>query len=148
MLIPKDVSNKDKIPYFSTSENLHQRETVFEDKELYIEDTMVKISAEETRYLRQVNFKDKPQQVQSEVAIVYRNPKNNTIEDHQLVKHKLAPKKKQRVMIFDRDLLTFNYQMAFAAGISLVADRYEKSEEKLSILVCGTGAAVFTMFLR
>lgn len=37
-LCPSDCTNRDKIPYLSTNTQLHVRETVYEDSQIYIED--------------------------------------------------------------------------------------------------------------
>lgn len=50
-------------------------------------------------------------------------------------------------MIFDRDALTFEYHHAFMAGLSLLPVEKHQSN-KLRVLVLGTGAAVFPMFMR
>ena len=66
-------------------------------------------------------------------------------------KSPICPKKKQRELIFDRDVLTCEYHSAMLAGLSLIGDALiEKCKlgHKLSILVLGTGAGVFSMFLR
>ena len=56
----------------------------------------------------------------------------------------LCPPKKQREVIFDRSRLTFEVYHAMLAALSLT----EFNSRKLNILVCGTGAGVFTMFLK
>lgn len=56
----------------------------------------------------------------------------------------LCPPKKQRQVIFDRNVLTFEVYHAMLAGLSL----NDFGEKKLRILVCGTGVGVLTMFLK
>lgn len=63
----------------------------------------------------------------------------------------LKPKKKQKVVTFDRDSLAFHNHQAMLSGICLVADQLSakiKGGNKLSILVLGTGVGIFTTFLR
>jgi spermidine synthase len=66
-------------------------------------------------------------------------------------KSPICPKKKQRELIFDRDVLTCEYHSAMLAGLSLIGDHLVekvKAGEKINVLVLGTGAGVFSMFLR
>lgn len=56
----------------------------------------------------------------------------------------LLPARKQREIIFDRNTLTFEVYHAMLAALSLS----DFSQRKLKVLVCGTGAGVFTMFLK
>ena len=57
----------------------------------------------------------------------------------------LMPSKPKREVIFDRNALRFEVYQAMLAGISLSNVSHRS---KLSVLLCGTGAGVFTMFLR
>ena len=40
-IIPSDCTNRNQVPYFSTSTTLHQKETVHENKTLRVEDCVV-----------------------------------------------------------------------------------------------------------
>lgn len=60
------------------------------------------------------------------------------------VESALCPPKKQREVIFDRSRLTFEVYHAMLAAFSLA----DFNGKQLSVLVCGTGAGVFTMFLK
>lgn len=54
------------------------RETVYEDDQIYIEDYIESApGAEELIVLRQVFFSENPTVIQSEVPLVYRNPKTS-----------------------------------------------------------------------
>lgn len=66
-------------------------------------------------------------------------------------KSAICPKKKQRELIFDRDVLTCEYHSAMLAGLSLIGDdlvQKAKDAVKLNVLVLGTGAGVLPMFIR
>jgi spermidine synthase len=83
--------------------------------------------------------------------MVYRNPKLLEIQPHMKVQSSILPHKKQRVEIFDRDVLTCEYHSAMLAGLSLVADSLvekAKLNEKINVLILGTGAGVLAMFIR
>lgn len=83
--------------------------------------------------------------------MVYRNPKAIEVLPHMKAKSSICPKKKQRELIFDRDVLTCEYHCAMLAGLSLIGETLiekAKNAEKLNVLVLGTGAGVFSMFLR
>ena len=54
--------------------------------------------------------------------MVYRNPKTLEILPHMKTKSAICPKKKQRELIFDRDILTCEYHSAMFAGMSLIGD--------------------------
>lgn len=56
-LCPKDCSNRDRIPYLSTNQHLHVRETIFENREFLIEDSIQsEVGADELVVVRQVYF--------------------------------------------------------------------------------------------
>lgn len=83
--------------------------------------------------------------------MVYRNPKSIEVLSHMKAKSSICPKKKQRELIFDRDLLTFEAHCAMISGLSLIGEALiEKAKNfaKLNVLVLGTGAGVLPMFLR
>ena len=56
----------------------------------------------------------------------------------------LCPPKKNREVVFDRNTLTFEVYHAMLASLSLS----DFTNKKLKVLICGTGAGVFTMFLK
>lgn len=84
--------------------------------------------------------------MQSEVPIIYRNTKTSkqVVTENMKVESVLCPAKKHREVIFDRSRLTFEVYHAMLATLSF----HNYSGRKLNILVCGTGAGVFTMFLK
>ncbi len=53
-------------------------------------------------------FSSKPEQIQSEVILAYRNSKAE-IPDHMKTTSPVAPKKKQRVLVFNHELLCCEY---------------------------------------
>lgn len=59
--------------------------------------------------LRQVIFEDKPDQIQSEIQMVYRDPKKHKIDDSLLANSKMCPKKKGKVAVVNHDFLTSEY---------------------------------------
>ena len=66
-------------------------------------------------------------------------------------KSTICPKKKQRELIFDRDILTCEYHSAMLAGLCLIGDHFReagKTGQKLNVLVLGTGAGVLPMYIR
>ena len=59
---------------------IHLREVVFENKNIIVEDFVQKDSADaEEQVLRQMIFTSKPQQIQSEVPLIYRNSKSSEL---------------------------------------------------------------------
>ena len=101
---------------------------------------------EEANIYRQVMFANKPEQIQSEVLLVYRNPDKKPISENLKVQSQIAPKKKQRVLVINHDMLCSEYQYSMLSGMSLPAKLVEK--EKIRVLVLGTGAGLLPMFLR
>jgi hypothetical protein len=57
---------------------------------------------------------------------VYRNPAKGQIPDHLKVQSTIAPKKKQRVLVLNHDILCSEYQYAMLAGFSLPPKLLEK----------------------
>ena len=51
-IIPTDCTNRTKVPYISTSKILHQKETVYESKNLRVEDCIV--DGETPKVIRQL----------------------------------------------------------------------------------------------
>ncbi len=91
-------------------------------------------------------FSSKPEQIQSEVILAYRNTKNTAVADHLKAVSPLAPKKKQRVLVYNHDLLCCEYQYAMLSAPSLIQGLVGKKD--LRILVLGTGAGLLPMFLH
>ena len=58
----------------------------------------------------------------------------------------IAPKKKQRTIVINHDLLCSEYQYAMLSGLCLAPKLVEKSN--IRILVLGTGAGLLPMFLK
>lgn len=146
-LCPSDCSNRSQIPYLSTNSHLHVRDTVHYDKTLYIEDYIEsEVGAEELVVLRQVFFHANPTVVQSEVPLIYRNIKTakQPIAEEIKASSVLCTPREKRQVIFDRNSLTFEVYHAMLAAMSLA----DFGNRKLKVLVCGTGAGVFTMFLH
>jgi len=139
----------------STSHIIHQREVVFENAKLIIEDYRQQDDPNgEAQVLRQMIFPDKPTQIQSEVPLVYRNSKSSDLLLHMKTQSALMPKKKQKEVIFDRESLTYEYHHAMIAGLCLSAEKLcakfkiADLDKKLNILLLGTGTGILPMFLR
>jgi spermidine synthase len=58
----------------------------------------------------------------------------------------IAPKKKQRVLVINHDLLCSEYQYAMLSGLCLAPKLVDK--QNLRVLVLGTGAGLLPMFLK
>lgn len=115
------------------------------DGSIFVED--LKDGSESNEYYRQVIFSSKPEQIQSEVILVYRNSKKEGgWPEHLETVSPIAKKKKQRVLTYNHDLLCCEYQYAMLAGPALTLKLAEKAN--LRILVLGTGAGLLPMFLR
>jgi hypothetical protein len=56
----------------------------------------------------------------------------------------LCPPKKKREVVFDRSRLTTEAYHAMLAALSLA----DMTNRKLNVLLCGTGAGVFAMFMQ
>jgi spermidine synthase len=96
--------------------------------------------------LRQVIFESKPDQIQSEMQIVYRDPKKHEIPEHQFTTSVIAPSKKGKKTVLNYSFLTNEYQQAMLSGLYQANSLAEKKE--LNILNLGTGAGIMPMFLN
>lgn len=154
-LMPNDCVNASNIPYMSTSHIIHQRDVVFENNKVIVEDYKQQNDPEqEPQVLRQLIFPDLPTQIQSEIPLMYRNSKNTEIPANLMTQSALMPKKKQKEVIFDRDSLTYECHHAMISGLCLIAEKLcaqikdAELDKKLNILVLGTGVGVLPMFLK
>jgi spermidine synthase len=96
--------------------------------------------------LRQVIFESKADQIQSEMQIVYRDPKKHEIPENQFTTSVIAPAKKGKKTVFNFSFLTNEYQQAMLSGLYQANSLAEKKE--LNILNLGTGAGIMPMFLN
>lgn len=81
------------------------------------------------------------------MILAYRNSKKEGGWPEHIKAHSpIAPKKKQRILVYNHDLLCCEYQYGMLAGPALSLKLADK--EKLRILVLGTGAGLLPMFLR
>lgn len=144
-LAPRQCSNYKEIPFLTIGQDIGQRQEVYRspDGAIFVED--LKDGGENSEYYRQIIFSSKPEQIQSEVILAYKNSKSE-IPDAIKAKSPIAPKKKQRTLIYNHDLLCCEYQYAMLAAPALNLKLAEKG--KLRILVLGTGAGLLPMFLR
>lgn len=146
-LAPQQCSNYKEIPFLTIGQDIGQRQEVYRspDGSIFVED--LKDGGENSEYYRQVIFSSKPEQIQSEVILAYRNSKKEGgIPENIKTVSPLAPKKKQRTLVFNHDLLCCEYQYAMLAAPALTLRLAEKGS--LRILVLGTGAGLLPMFLR
>lgn len=92
-------------------------------------------------------FSSKPEQIQSEVILCYRNSKKDGgFPENVKAVSPIALKKKQRILTYNHELLCCEYQYAMLSGPALTLKLGEKTG--LRILVLGTGAGLLSMFLR
>jgi hypothetical protein len=148
-LVPGDCTNKEEIPYLSTGQNLSQYEVIFEsaDNAVFVEDSVQQINGKDV-VLRQLYFSQKPNQIQAEITISYMNAKNKSYSEKLRAQSVYAPSKKNKKVVFDFDWLQCEYHQTMVAGLNLVADHWAKRDDPIDVLVCGTGAGIFPMFLR
>lgn len=146
-LAPQNCSNYKEIPFLTIGADIGLRQEVYRspDGSIFVED--LKDGGESNEYYRQVVFSSKPEQIQSEVILGYRNSKHEEgWPEHLKAKSPIAPKKKQRILLFNHDLLCCEYQYAMLAGPSLTLKLAEKPH--LRVLILGTGAGLLPMFIR
>lgn len=84
--------------------------------------------------------------VQSEIHLIYKNPKKGTIDEKIKAHSTVIPKKKQRVLVYNHNMLCAEYQSSFLAVWSLSPSL--DSKDNIRILILGTGAGLLSMFLR
>lgn len=116
-LAPQNCANYKEIPFLTIGKDIGERGEVFQsaDGSIFVED----LKDEQSNIYRQVIFSSKPEQVQSEALLVYRNPAKGAIPDHLKVQSSIAPKKKQRITVLNHDILCCEYQYSMLAGLSL-----------------------------
>lgn len=144
-LAPKNCSNYKEIPFLTIGTDIGERHEVFrtDDGSIFIED----LKDNEGNVYRQAMFSSKPEQIQSEVLLVYRNSKKGSIPENLKTTSHIAPKKKQRQLVYNNEILCCEYQYAMLAGISTVAEKL-LTKDKIRVLQLGTGCGLFPMFLR
>lgn len=96
---------------------------------------------------RQIIFEKKFDQIQSEIQIVFRDPKKHELPAHLLANSEFG-KKKGKTAIVNVDFLTSEYQQAMLAGLYHVPSLGFEEEKKLNILHLGTGAGIMPSFLQ
>jgi hypothetical protein len=95
---------------------------------------------------RQIVFESKPEQIQSEIQIIYKDPSKGEIPDGIKLTSELAGHKKKRITIANHNFLCSEYQLAMMSSISLAKSFADKPA--ISVLVLGTGAGTIPMFLQ
>lgn len=143
-LAPSPCTNYKEIPFLTIGSDIGERGPVYQspDGSIFVED----LKDEQSNIYRQVIFSSKPDCIQSECMLVYRNPGKTTIPENLKVQSSIAPKKKQRTLVINHELLCSEYQFSMLSGLCLSPKLVEKS--KLRILVLGTGAGLLPMFLK
>jgi hypothetical protein len=109
-LAPQNCSNYKEIPFLTIGQDIGQRQEVYRspDGTIFVED--LKDGGESSEYYRQVIFSSKPEQIQSEVILAYRNSKKEGgWPEHIKTVSPIAPKKKQRILTLNHDLLCCEY---------------------------------------
>jgi spermidine synthase len=84
--------------------------------------------------------------VQSECVLHYRNSKVSPVPEEHKAHSIIAPKKKQRTLVYNHDVICAEYQASMLAGLSISSALAEKGQ--VSALILGTGAGLLPMFLR
>jgi hypothetical protein len=144
-LAPRGCSNFKEIPFLTVGKDIGERVQVHisSDKGIFVED----YKTEKGDVLRQLVFASKPEQIQSEIQLTYRNTKKGTpVREHSKATSSLAPKKKQKALVYNHDLLCAEYQQSMLAGLSLVP--LLAPLDHVRVLVLGTGAGLLPMFVR
>lgn len=120
-LAPENCSNINEMPFMTAGNDIGEKSIIdvaSTDKidGLIVQDIKAPDTVPGTVY-RQVIFESKVDQIQSEVQIVYRDPKKHKISDQMLANSALCPKKKGKVAVLNHDYLTSEYQQVMLAGI-------------------------------
>jgi tRNA1(Val) A37 N6-methylase TrmN6 len=91
-----------------------------------------------------VIYPENPKVVQSEIPLIYKNTKSikKAVNEEMKAESALCPPKKDRQVVFDRKILTFEVYHAMLAALSLVP-----VGKQLKVCVAGTGAGVLSMYL-
>lgn len=107
-LAPRGCSNFKEIPFLTVGKDIGERAQVYTstDKSMFVED----IKTESGDVLRQVVFASKPEQIQSEVQLSYRNTKKGAVAAHLKATSTVATKKKQKVLVYNHEALSSEYQ--------------------------------------
>lgn len=138
-LVPEDCANREKIPYLKIGDDIGKRATVCHGKGIIIED----VQDFDGTVIRKLFFETKLEQIQSEVNI----KRVNKEEEGPLTKSKLFPEDEKTKVIINHKVLCSDYERAIIAGLATIPGLVvEKPQFK--ILVLGTGAGVFPMFMK
>jgi len=100
----------------------------------------------EGKIVRQIIFENKYDQIQSEMQIVFRDPKKHELQPHELANSEFG-KKKGKEGVLNFDFLTSEYQAAMLSGLHMVPSLGYEKDQKLNILHLGTGAGILPTFL-
>jgi hypothetical protein len=91
-LAPQQCTNYKEIPFLTIGKDIGERNQVFksDDGTIFVED----LKDNEGNIYRQVIFSNKPEQIQSEILLVYRDPSKKAISENLKVQSTIATKKK------------------------------------------------------
>jgi len=140
-LVPEDCANKDKIPYLKIGDNIGKRATVYHDKGIIIED----VQDFDGTVIRKLFFEIKLEQTQSEVNI--KSVGKEEEEMAPLTKSEMFPEDGKMKVIVNHKVLCSDYAREFVTGLATIPELIMK-KEKFKVLLLGTGAGVFPMFLK
>ena len=145
-LSPENCSNYSSIPIMTAGEDIGKKSLIDVKGQDGIQGFLVQdIKTGESPVLRQVIFEAKYDQIQSEMQLVYRDPKKHEIPQYMLANSALCPKKKGKQAVVNHDVLTNEYQQAQLCGLFMVPSLAQCTE--LNVLHLGTGAGTVPSFL-
>ena len=143
-LAPSKCSNLMEIPFLSVGQSIGDRIEIYKspDNTILIEDN----KDDDGDIYRYVVFLSKPEMIQSEILLTYKNSKKGEIPQHMVATSKFGEKKKKKVLVYNHDRLSNEYQTAMLTGFTI--NEAINGKDKLRMLVLGTGAGLLPMFLR
>jgi len=146
-LTPLLCNNYEEVPVMAAGEDIGEKKLI-DLKALGIEGMIVqdmKSLAQDGVFLRQVIYENKYDQIQSEMQIVYRDPKKHEIAESLVANSEMCPSKKGKTAILNHNHLTNEYQQGMLAGLFMTPGFGVNS---INALHLGTGAGIMPMFLK
>mmetsp|Transcript_9314 Transcript_9314/g.15703 ORF Transcript_9314/g.15703 Transcript_9314/m.15703 type:complete len:417 (-) Transcript_9314:351-1601(-) len=145
-LAPRPCANLKQIPIMTAGDDIGEKSVIDLSQEgiegFILQD--VKMTQQGVA-LRQVIFESKYDQIQSEIQIVYRDPKKHTIPANHEVQSAQCPKKKGKKAVLNFEFISHEYQQVILTGLFMAPAILDKP---LKVLVLGTGAGIMPSFLR
>ena len=147
-LSPRGCANYEQIPIMSLGEDIGQKSIIDVKAKDAIQGFIVQDVLEpEGEVSRQIIFEEKFDQIQSEIQIVFKDPKKHELPAHLLANTEVK-KKKGKTAVLNTEFLVSEYQQAMLAGLYQVPSLAFEENQKLNILHLGTGAGVMPSFLQ